>query len=169
MRAPPASTRPSAAGEAGSQSSSSSLGEEGGDLLGGNGAFADHAPAPLAVAEIDDGGCNLAGRHSAIDDDGDPVLQLVPHLFGGRALVGPAEIGGGGGDRDTCGLNDGQGDLRRRHAQSDVARVGGYFQRQAGRGADDDGEGTGPETARKIVELLRQWTGQVLGLVDTFN
>src|SRR5690348_5312438 len=54
-----------------------SLGEEAGKLVGGNGAFTNGAPASGLVAEIGNGGSNVARRGTAIDNDVDAALELV--------------------------------------------------------------------------------------------
>src|SRR5258706_14386089 len=54
--------------DAGLRNRRSSFGKEGGNLVGGDRAFADDAPAHHFVAEVDDGGSDVARRYAAVYD-----------------------------------------------------------------------------------------------------
>jgi len=67
-----------------------------GDLMGGDGAFAEDHPGVIAAAEIDDRSGNGAGCGAAIDDKGDRVAELLEDTARIGALGQATEIGGGG-------------------------------------------------------------------------
>ena len=57
-----------------------------GDLVGGDGAFAEDHPGVAAAGEIDDGGGGGAGGGAAVDDERDLVAELVADAVGVGAL-----------------------------------------------------------------------------------
>src|SRR5271165_5182870 len=69
----------------------SSFGEESGNLIGRDGPLAYDAPALQLIGEVDDGGRDVPGRSTAVDDDADAALQLVAHLLGASALRSTAQ------------------------------------------------------------------------------
>src|SRR4051812_37356434 len=102
----------------------SSLREEVRDLVGGDGALADDAPALVFVAQVNDGGGDVAWRGASIHDDVDASLELVTDLLRARAFGGATEVGRSGGDRDRGRRHYGKRNLCVGHAQGNVARVG---------------------------------------------
>src|SRR5581483_6546408 len=59
----------------------SALGKELGNFVGGNGAFANDAPALRFIAQIDNRGGDVPGRSAPVHDDVDTPLKLVAHLL----------------------------------------------------------------------------------------
>ena len=140
--------------------------ERQGDLVGGNGAFAEDHPGVAAAGEIDDGGGDGAGGGAAVDDKGELVAELVADAVGVGALGQAGEIGRGGGDGQAKRGDDGAGDGGFGDAESDVAGVGGDAQRELGAGLDDDGERAGPELFGEAVEGGVELAGEFVGLGD---
>jgi len=135
-----------------------------GDLVGGDGPFAEDHPGVSAAGEVDDGGGGGAECGATVDDEGNLVAKLLADAGGVGTLGHSAEVGGGCGDGQAEAGDDGAGDGVLRDAQGDVAGVGGDAQGQAGSGLDDEGEGAGPEALSEAVECGVDVAGEAVGL-----
>ena len=137
-----------------------------GDLVGGDGAFAEDHPGVSAAGEVDDGRRGGARGGAAIDDERDLVAQLLAHAERRGALGKAGEIGGGGGVGEAETSDHGAGDCGLGDAKGEVAGVRGDAQRQPGAGLDDQSEGAGPEFFREAVEGGVELAGKLVGLGD---
>jgi hypothetical protein len=135
-----------------------------GDLVGGDGAFAEDHPGVAASGEVDDGGGYGAGGGTPVYDEGEFVAQLVADAEGGGALRQTGEVGRGGGDGQTEAADDCAGNGGFRDAEGEVAGVGGDAKRESAAGFDDDGERAGPELLGEAVEGGVELTGEFVGL-----
>ena len=149
-----------------SESCGSLVLEREGYFVGRDGAFAEDHPGVAAAGEIDDGGGGAAGGGAAVDDEGNLVAELLADAFGVGAFGQAEEVGGGCGDGKAEAGDDGAGDGCFRHAEGEVAGVGGDTQGKLGAGFDDDGEGAGPEFFGEAVEGGVELTGELVGLGD---
>src|SRR5205807_1357839 len=95
------------------------------DLVRGDGALADDAPAVGLITEVDDGGGDAARRLTAVDDERDAVAELLLHTLRAGALAGTAEIGRGRGDGMSHGFAEGDRNRGGRNPQRDVPSVCG--------------------------------------------
>jgi hypothetical protein len=137
-----------------------------GDLVRGNGAFAEDHPGVAAAGEIDDGGGGGSGCGTAVNDEGEFVAELLADAGGGDALGQAEEVGRGRGDGQAEAGDDGARNGGFGDAKGEVAGVRGDAQREFAAGLDDDGERAGPELFGEAVEGGVELTGELVGLGD---
>ena len=140
--------------------------ESEGDFVGGDGALAEDHPGVAAAGEVDDGGGEVAGGGTSVDDERDLVCELGADEVGVGALGHAAEVGGGGGDGEAEFADDGAADGGFGNAEGDVAGVGGDAQGEFAAGLDDDGKRAGPEALGEAIEGAVEGAGEFIGLGD---
>src|SRR5258707_10199781 len=90
--AAPKAAEASGVADAGWQCRPSSFGEEPRDLHRRDCPFADDAPTRYLVAEIDNGGGDVAGGCAAIHDNVNAFAEVIAHLLSTGALGSTAQV-----------------------------------------------------------------------------
>jgi len=90
--------------------------------------------------------------------------SLIADALCVAALGGPLQVGRSGGDGQPEALHNRAGNGGGRHAQGHVAGIRRNPQRQFSAGSYDDGERTGPEALRQLVQQGVGVAGQLIRL-----
>src|ERR1039458_8838878 len=92
-----------------------------GDLVGGDGAFAEDHPGVASAGEVDDSGGSGAGGGATVDNQRDLVAELLGDAGGVGTFGHSVEVGGGGCNGQAEAVDDGACDGGLGDAQGDVA------------------------------------------------
>jgi hypothetical protein len=134
------------------------------DNVRGHGAFA--ADAPVIAAEFDDGGRDEALGFTGVEDERKAVAELAENLVtagtGGRT----GNVGTCAGERNTEFLDESHSDFASGPTKSNAARVAGDFERKAHGGVQNDGERAGPESVGQAVEIVGEFAGENVGVMN---
>jgi hypothetical protein len=136
------------------------------NLVGWDSAFTENHPGASAGGDIDDGGRDGARRRPPVDDEWDLVAKLLANPVRVGTFGHPEEVRGGCGNGKTEAGDDGSGDCSLRHAQSDIAGIGGDAEGQFGAGTNDKRKRSGPETLGEAVKSGVEPAGELVGLGD---